>query len=342
MSVFIGGVAGRGDPDCHEDKGLLCDFYILNTISIWGPIIYAGIYSATFSSGLGSLVGAPRILMAVAKDEIIPSLSPFKKTNSKGDPIRGYILSFLIVFGCNMIGSLNAVAPLITMFFLMTYTLLNASCFFLSYSKSPGWRPGFKYYSKWSALFGTLSCFTIMILIDYWYALVTFLVGFGLYVYINFWVDPPVNWGSALEARRYMNTYKALMKLSDEKGHVKNFRPVFLVLVGDPQKRTDLLHFTQTFRHNYAPIIYGNIFQGDYRQDIQKFRDQFAEHGRGYLLQEQPPIQGLYDCVIAKSIREGCAMFMQLSGLGGLQPNTVVLGFQEKWKSYTGKSEEDR
>ena len=58
---------------------------------------------------------------AVATDNVIPSLEYFSHTNPSGDPIRGYILSFFIAFACNMIGSLNAVAPLITMFFLVNF-----------------------------------------------------------------------------------------------------------------------------------------------------------------------------------------------------------------------------
>ena len=100
--------------------------YVMETISVWGPIVFAGIYAATFSSGLGSLVGAPRILQAVASDNIIPQLFYFSKVNNSGDPIRGYFLSFLVALACNMIGSLNAVAPLITMFFLVTLSKMNS------------------------------------------------------------------------------------------------------------------------------------------------------------------------------------------------------------------------
>lgn len=53
---------GRGEEGCASKKGLLCDMTVINIISIWSPIVFAGIYAATFSSGLGSLVGAPRIL----------------------------------------------------------------------------------------------------------------------------------------------------------------------------------------------------------------------------------------------------------------------------------------
>jgi len=341
MAVFIGGVMARGDVECAAPrKGMLCDMYVMETISVWGPITFAGIYAATFSSGLGSLVGAPRILQAVASDNIIPQLSFFSKVNSSGDPIRGYFLSFAVALGCSMIGSLNAVAPLITMFFLMTYTLLNASCFFLSYSKSPGWRPSFKYYSKWTALAGSISCFLIMYLINWWYALCACTIGFGIYIYIVFIIDPQVEWGSAFEARQYITTFRALMSLN-KKTHVKNFRPVFLVLTGDPQKRRDLIHFSQTFRYNYAPIIYGNVCIGDYRQDLPKFREVFQKKGHGSILSENPPVEGLYDCVIAESLRDGTSMFLQLSGLGKLQPNTVVIGFPEHWRK-DDKCDEDK
>jgi len=335
LAVIIGGVAGRGRRNCSSCLvGLLNDYYIMEYISLVSYLILAGVYAATFSSALASLVGAPRILQALAIDELIPSLSYFKKARANGDPIRGYVLTFVIVFGVNMIGNLNLVAPLITQFFMMTYTLINFSCFYLSWSKSPGWRPAFYYYNKWTALLGAISCIGIQFLIQWEYALAACAIGMGLYAYIEFVIKPDVNWGSAIEARQFTAAYDSVMRLEGCQEHIKNYRPNYLVLSGDPKisANLDLIYFAQTFRHNYGPIIYGNVKIGDYRRAFNLIdRDDSNIAGHGYLKQKQPPVLGLYNTVVARSVREGSQMMIQLAGLGRLQTNTLVLGFKEGW-----------
>ena len=38
-----------------------------------GFLVVAGVFAATISSAIGSLLGAPRVLQAVARDQVIPS-----------------------------------------------------------------------------------------------------------------------------------------------------------------------------------------------------------------------------------------------------------------------------
>ena len=88
---------------------------------------------------------------------------------------------------CNILflGDLNNIAPLISNFFLMSYALINYSCFYSSLSKSPGWRPAFKYYSKWMALIGAILCLAVMFIINWWTALLTFAVVIALYGFVH-------------------------------------------------------------------------------------------------------------------------------------------------------------
>lgn len=77
----------------------------MELVAGWGPLIYAGCFAATLSSAIASLVGAPRILQALAKDKLYPGISMFAKGyGANNDPVRGYILVFLLSWGCVMIG----------------------------------------------------------------------------------------------------------------------------------------------------------------------------------------------------------------------------------------------
>jgi len=57
--------------------------------------------------------GAPRLLQAIARDDIIPFLSIFKATNAKNEPIRALILTFFIAEIGIIIANIESVAPLI-------------------------------------------------------------------------------------------------------------------------------------------------------------------------------------------------------------------------------------
>ena len=106
---------------------------------------YAGGFSASLSSAIASLVGAPRVLQAVGVDKLYPGVHWFSYgANANNDPYRGYILVFIVAFALAMVASLNAVGIIASNFFLAAYALMNLSCFHSAITKSPGWRPAFK------------------------------------------------------------------------------------------------------------------------------------------------------------------------------------------------------
>ena len=155
-------------------------------------------------------------------------------------PVRGYFLTYLITVACVSAGELNQVAPLITNFFILCYALTNFACFRASMAAMPGWRPSFKFYNKYVSLAGAIACVAILFALDWITALVSIVLGALLYKYIE-WTDPPKNWGPASDAVRYVNAVDALFKLRKVKkdaagrGHVKTFRPSYLLMVKDPR-----------------------------------------------------------------------------------------------------------
>jgi len=292
--------------------------------------VLIGIYAATLSSAIASLVGAPRILQAVANDQIFPWkwLEYFAVADKDGNPIRGYFLSFGVAFCCNLIGELNAIAPLISQFFMLTYLLINFSCFSLEISKSPGWRPSFKYFNKYTAGFGSFLCLSIMFLLNWSYALVASVVAFLLYSYVQ-WIDPEVNWGAAPQARKYYSAYKAILRLRKTKSHIKNWRPGYLVLTRDPIKRAQMMLFAQTLKKAHGPTFFATVHVGDYRTNIRTFQE---AHSLGYLPVNAPKSsKGFYEAVLAETFRSGVQNLFQLVGMGALRPNTLIIGYKRKW-----------
>ena len=97
-------------------------------MSLWGPLVLIGIFAATLSSALASLVSAPKVFQAVCKDKIFPHIEIFgKEYGRNGEPRNGYILTLFIAAAFIAIGKLNIIAPIISNFFLMAYALVNYS-----------------------------------------------------------------------------------------------------------------------------------------------------------------------------------------------------------------------
>ena len=113
-------VAKVGSPE-----ELVNNYTIAIDKALWQPAVLLGLLAATFSAALSSLVGAPRILVALAQDDVIPQDKWIAKLSANGEPRRAIFLSSLFVVGALMLRDLNAIAPLITMFFLITYAALN-------------------------------------------------------------------------------------------------------------------------------------------------------------------------------------------------------------------------
>jgi len=225
------------------------------------PLIIAGVFAASLSSALASLIGAPKIFQAVAQDKIFPKIKFFAVGHGKSnEPWRGYFLVFFISLGFIFIGELNVIAPIISNFYLLSYALINFSCFDATINKAPGWRPSFKYYNKWVSLFGSLVCIVIMFLISWTAALVSFLVCITLYLYIR-QRNPDINWGSSTQAQVYRKSLEFTLKLQNTDEHVKNFRPNFLVLTGSPSKRPALCDLCAELTKGNSLMVCANIIR---------------------------------------------------------------------------------
>ena len=170
-------------------------FDTLREQALWGMgfFVVAGVFAATLSSALGSFLGAPRVIQAVAKDGVIKHLRFFQKGTPKGDePRRALILTFglalaiILIAGNNTQGeAFNVLASIVTMFFLYTYGLVNLAAFAESFAANPSFRPRFRYYHWTPSLVGALACAATAFLIEPVSAVSASIVLFVLYTYLR-------------------------------------------------------------------------------------------------------------------------------------------------------------
>ncbi|XP_064598954.1 solute carrier family 12 member 2-like [Liolophura sinensis] len=317
-------------PTCRASDsckyGLENNYGAVGLASGFRPLILAGIFAATLSSALASLVGAPKVFQAVCKDKLFPGIFFFAKGYGKSnEPFRAYALAFLIAVGVACIAELNVIAPIISNFFLMAYTLINYSCFDASVAMSPGWRPSFKYYNKWLSLLGAILCLAVMFIINWWAALITFTIVAVLYVYVHH-RKLGVNWGSSLQAHVYQDALKNTLKLNHTEEHVKNFRPQILVLSGEPQSRPDLVLFAAEITKRQSLLMCANIIQGSQEDSLD---EQNSKESDEWLYR----VKAFYCALNASNIRLGAQSLQQVAGLGKLKPNIVLLGYKSDWFS---------
>ncbi|KRY37597.1 amino acid permease family protein [Trichinella spiralis] len=257
-------------------------------------LIYAGTLVITGSTALG-------------KDRLFPGISWFSVGYGKNDePRRAYLLGFFLMLGIVSIGDINTIAPIISNFFLACYALMNYAVFDASFAGSPGFRPSFKYYNQWLALFGALICIAIMFVISWWTSLLTFAFVGALYVYLHY-RKPDVNWGSSGQAHSYKNALHAALKLSSTEEHVKNYRPQILVLTGNPMNRPSLV--TLQMKRNTMDKLVKQLYYWFQTRQVKSF----------------------YTYVISDSLNVGLRMLLQCTGIGKLRPNVVLIGFKNDW-----------
>ncbi|XP_060927236.1 solute carrier family 12 member 2-like [Limanda limanda] len=308
--------------------GLMNDFQVMGLVSGFGPLITAGIFSATLSSALASLVSAPKVFQALCKDKIYPGLAGFAKGYGKNnEPLRGYVLTFCIGLAFILIAELNIIAPIISNFFLASYALINFSVFHASLANSPGWRPSFKYYNMWVSLAGAILCLVVMFVINWWAALVTLLIVLALYIYVSY-KKPDVNWGSSTQALMYNQALTHCLNLTGVEDHVKNFRPQCLVLTGFPNSRPALLQLVYSYTKNVGLMVCGHVKTTSRRPN---FKELSQDHARSQRWLNEKSIKAFYTPVFSDNLRHGTQFLLQAVGLGRLKPNTLVMGFKNNW-----------
>uniref|UniRef100_A0A673LY85 Solute carrier family 12 member 2 n=1 Tax=Sinocyclocheilus rhinocerous TaxID=307959 RepID=A0A673LY85_9TELE len=309
--------------------GLHNDFQVMSVVSGFGPLITAGIFSATLSSALASLVSAPKVFQALCKDNIYPGIAFFGKGYGKNnEPLRGYLLTFGIALAFIVIAELNVIAPIISNFFLASYALINFSVFHASLANSPGWRPSFKYYNMWVSLAGAILCCVVMFIINWWAALLTNVIVLSLYIYVSY-KKPDVNWGSSTQALTYHQALTHSLQLCGVADHIKTYRPQCLVMTGAPNSRPALLHLVHAFTKNVGLMVCGHVRISSRRPNFKEINSDMLRYQR-WLLNNNS--KAFYTPVVAEDLRQGTQYLLQAAGLGRLRPNTLVLGFKNDWR----------
>jgi len=184
-----------------ERNLLVFNNQVLQDINLWGPFVPIGIIATTFSGELSCLIGSSRLLKALADDELFGSALNFVKNGKtkSGNPYVAVIIAFIIAEMVPFIGSINAISPLVTIFYLLAYFGVNLACLALDLASAPNFRPTFKYFSWHTALIGMVGSITMTFIVSVEYASIAIGLLIAM-ITVLYFRDFPPEWGSISQA----------------------------------------------------------------------------------------------------------------------------------------------
>ncbi|KAK0155610.1 Solute carrier family 12 member 6 [Merluccius polli] len=241
---------------------------VVGTLAWPSPwVIVIGSFFSTCGAGLQSLTGAPRLLQAIAKDNIIPFLRVFGHGKANGEPTWALLLTAFIAELGILIASLDLVAPILSMFFLMCYLFVNLACALQTLLRTPNWRPRFSYY-HWSLSFlGMTICLALMFISSWYYAIVAMVIAGMIYKYIEYH-GAEKEWGDGIRGLSLSAARYALLRLEEGPPHTKNWRPQLLVLLKLDEdahvKSPRLLTFASQLKAGKGLTIVGTVLSGNF------------------------------------------------------------------------------
>uniref|UniRef100_A0AAY5F501 Solute carrier family 12 member 5b n=1 Tax=Electrophorus electricus TaxID=8005 RepID=A0AAY5F501_ELEEL len=322
---------------------------VIGTLAWPSPwVIVFGSFFSTCGAGLQSLTGAPRLLQAIARDGIIPFLRVRASTwdvlqcvyvfghgKANGEPTWALLLTASICEIGIIIASLDSVAPILSMFFLMCYMFVNLACALQTLLRTPNWRPRFKYYHWTLSFLGMSLCLSLMFICSWYYAIVAMVIASCIYKYIEF-CGAEKEWGDGIRGVSLSAARYALMRLEEGPPHTKNWRPQILVLVGlDEEQNVEqprLLSLTNQLKAGKGLTIVGSCVVGTYLNNHPQA--QKAEQSLRKLM-ETERVKGFSQVVISSNLRDATSHLIQAGGLGGLRHNAVLVSFPKNWKKAT-------
>jgi len=305
---------------------LHCSYSFLLTINVWPPFVAFGVFFSSMSAALSCLIGASRILFQLAQDEIFGILlRPVQYTTKNGNPIVAVVISWILVQATLLIGGVSKIAPIVTIFFLFSYAAIDLSCLALDWASAPNFRPTFKYFTWHTSLMGLLSCVIMMFLIQPMYTSFSFLMLLILIAAIHY-RSPNSAWGYISQALIFHQVRKYMLMLDVRKEHVKFWRPQILLMVKNPRSSCQLIDFINAIKKSGLYVL-GHVSVGhlsDMKDDI------LGSHQHHWLnFVDNIGVKAFVELTLSPNVRNGTEHLLRLSGLGGMKPNTLVLGFHD-------------
>lgn len=301
-----------------DSEVLKTEYNILMKIALFAPAVVAGIWGATLSSALGGILGGPRILQAMSIDKITPKLFG-KGRGINNEPVYALFLAFIIAEVGILIGELDIIARVVSMFYLTAYGFINISYFLESWA-NPDFQPSFKI-KRWIGLLGFLACFAVMFKLDLMAMLLALAVISAMYFGLQrkeVKLQSNDVWKSVWE--NIVN--KGLKKIDSQVDENSNWNPNIILFSGKSDHQNYLLELCKTVSGrtgivtNFKLILDKDNSQPPLKKTDQIVRDDvFQDLG---IFARQIKVDNIYN---------GITNIASTFGFSGVEPNTIMMGW---------------
>lgn len=332
MIIYIAVIYKLAISASPED--LVNNQLIMSRIALAGVVIIPlGLAASTFSSALGSVMVAPRTLQALAIDATFPSAKVNKwlaySRKSDNEPVNASLVTVIIAIVFVALGSVDMVAQIISMFFLVTYGSLCLISFLNHFGSSPSYRPSFK--SRWYfSLTGFLLALWVMFKISTPYALASVIIMSGVYTYIKTYHRERHGleslFANALfQINRNLQVY---LQKSESKKKAKEWRPSAICISKDSFERYRAFQLLSWISYRYGFATYLHRIEGYYSSTTSKQAGE--ELARLIEIYDTTHNHVFVDTLISPSYTSAIAQAIQIPGISGMENNMVIFEYDKE------------
>ncbi|MFT4977262.1 MAG: potassium/chloride transporter 4/5/6 [Myxococcota bacterium] len=303
---------------------------LLNNKLVWGTVavgglwfIVPGLLGAVLSSAIGSILGAPRTLQALASDGLMPAVMG-ELDEKTGEPMKALYLSGALALGAVLLGDLNAVAGVVSMFFLTTYGTLNLAAALEAWVADPSFRPRLKV-PFWMSLLGAIGCFLAMALIDP----LAFVAAVVIEAALWWWLSRrrlTATWGDLRSGFWFAAARVALVKLRTARVDARNWRPNILVFSPEVKNNIGMIRLATDFCKDRGVVTVCTLVQG--HLDERAGADTLLTVNRELL--DEAGVLAFPEVHVVSDLEAGLLTTAQANGFAGIESNLVALGWPRK------------
>ena len=304
---------------------------IMSRIALFGWIIIPlGLAAATLSSAIGSFLVAPRTMQAIAADNSFP-VEKMNRVLAKGkgktnEPQNATFFTLLLALVFVVMGSIDAVAKIISMFFMITYASMNLISFLNHFGSDPSYRPSFQ--SKWYfSLSGFIFASVLMFLMNPLYAFISVVTIFLLY----FWMKhvhqdrrgiENIFHGVMFQISRKLTTYLQTGTIKE-----RTWRPSAICISADTFKRDKIFDLLNWISYSHGFGTYMHFIQGYYSRETHLESKKVMER----LIHKANRTEGsmIVSTIISPSYTSAIAQIIQTPGIAGVENNMIVFEYDK-------------
>ncbi len=313
-----------------DPKDLANDQLVMGKIALWGPIIPIGLAAATISSAIGSIIVAPRTLQALSKDNIFPlaGVNAFLRRNKKGtsEPLNATIVTSIIAVGIVLIGDVNLVAKIVSVFFMVTYGVLCLISFLEHFAADPSYRPSFR--SRWTlSLLGAILCFWLMFKMDPGYSILGILIMIVIYIGVTYFSENKRGMAAIFQGvtSQFSRRLQIFLQKVDKDQSQDKWRPSVICVSSTSFDRFAAFELLKWISHKYGFGTYIHYIEGYLSKDSHLE----AEETQKRLIKnaERTGSNVYVDTLISPSFTNAIVQVLQLPGISGKENNMVLFEY---------------